>query len=358
MSNNENLPYNNSAEELFEHFRIVVDKGQAMLRIDKFLTEKMQNATRNKLQVALDSGSILVNEKPVKPNYKVKPEDIITIVLPYPHREMELLCEDIPLDIVYEDNELIVVNKRPGMVVHPAYGNYTGTLINALAGHFYPELVGQALKTDTFRPGLPHRIDKNTSGLVVIAKTEDALNNLSMQFYERTINRHYIALAWGDFKEDNGTVTGHVGRNLSDRKIMDVFPDGSHGKNAITHYKVLEKFGYVTLIQCKLETGRTHQIRVHMQHIGHPLFGDFEYGGNKILRGTTSGKYRAFVENNFVILPRQALHAQSLGFVHPATNEPLYFEAILPDDIQTVLERWRNYTSMTHRNTDDLDGSE
>ncbi len=354
MSSEETKLFNTDPDELFEHFRIVVDKGQAMLRIDKFLSEKMQNASRNRLQIALDSGSILVNEKPVKPNYKVKPEDIITIVLPYPHRDMELLCEDIPLDIIYEDEHIIVVNKKAGMVVHPAYGNYSGTLVNALSGHFYPDCVGQSLKSDTFRPGLAHRIDKNTSGLLVIAKSEDALNNLSYQFYERTINRHYIALAWGNFKEEEGTITGHVGRNLADRKIMDVFPDGSHGKHAITHYKVLERFGYVTLVKCKLETGRTHQIRVHFQHIAHPLFGDFEYGGDKILRGTTSGKYKAFIENCFQLLPRQALHAQSLGFIHPSTGKEMYFEASLPSDMDAVLGKWRNYTSSVHRDVEQL----
>ena len=355
MSSEETKPFNTDPDELFEHFRVVVDKGQSLLRIDKFLSEKMQNASRNRLQMALDSGSILVNEKPVKPNYKVKPEDVITIVLSYPHRDMELICEDIPLDIIYEDESLLVVNKKAGMVVHPAYGNYKGTLVNALAGHFNPGLIGQALKSETFRPGLAHRIDKNTSGLLVIAKSEDVLNNLSYQFYERTINRHYLALAWGDFKEEEGTITGHVGRNLADRKIMDVFPDGEHGKYAVTHYKVLERFGYVTLVQCKLETGRTHQIRVHFQHIAHPLFGDFEYGGDRILRGTTSGKYKAFIENCFQLMPRQALHAKSLGFIHPATNKEMYFEAPIPEDMEAVLARWRNYTSSIHRDVDQLD---
>lgn len=355
MSSEETKPFNTDQDAFFEHFRVVVDKGQSLLRIDKFLSEKMQNASRNRLQIALDSGSILVNEKPVKSNYKVKPEDVITIVLPYPHRDMELICENIPLDIIYEDESVVVVNKKAGMVVHPAYGNYKGTLVNALAGHFNPELIGQALKSETFRPGLAHRIDKNTSGLLVIAKNEDALNNLSYQFYERTINRHYLALAWGDFKEDEGTITGNVGRNLADRKIMDVFPDGEHGKYAITHYKVLERFGYVTLVQCKLETGRTHQIRVHFQHIAHPLFGDFEYGGDRILRGTASGKYKAFIENCFQLMPRQALHAKSLGFVHPVTNKEMYFEAPMPDEMEAVLERWRNYTSSIHRNVDQLD---
>ncbi len=337
-------------EDLYEHFRIVVDKGQEPLRIDKFLTNRLQNATRNRLQIAIDNGSVLVNSIAVRSNYKVKPDDVVTVVLAHPPRELELICEDIPLDIVYEDTDLIVINKKAGMVVHPAYGNYTGTLVNALAGHFHPHLIGKALKTETIRPGLAHRIDKNTSGLVVITKNEEALNDLALQFYERTIKRHYIALVWGDLKEDAGTITGHVGRNLADRKIMDVFPDASHGKHAVTHFEVLERFGYVTLVKCKLETGRTHQIRVHFQHIGHPLFGDFEYGGDKILKGTTSSKYKAFIENCFEILPRQALHAQSLGFLHPTTNKKLYFEAPLPEDFETVLNKWRNYTSAKNMN--------
>ncbi len=345
MVDKKTQPDSADGEELFEHFRIVVDKGQEPLRIDKFLTNRLQNATRNRLQTAIENASVLVNNVAVKPNYKVKPDDIVTVVLAHPPRELELICENIPLDIVYEDNDLIVVNKKAGMVVHPAYGNYTGTLVNALAGHFHPELIGKPLKTETIRPGLAHRIDKNTSGLLVVTKNEEALNDLALQFYERTIKRHYLALAWGDFKEDKGTITGHVGRNLADRKIMDVFPDGAHGKHAVTHFEVIERFGYVTLLKCKLETGRTHQIRVHFQHIGHPLFGDFEYGGDKILKGTTSSKYKAFVQNCFELLPRQALHAQSLGFLHPSTNKNLYFEAPLPLDFETLLDRWKKYTS-------------
>jgi 23S rRNA pseudouridine1911/1915/1917 synthase len=340
---------NTEWDELFEHFKVIVDDGQAQLRIDKFLTTRLANVTRNRLQTAIEKGNILVNGAIVKPNYKVKPKDIIRVVLAHPPREVELLCEDIPIDIIFEDSELIIINKKAGMVVHPAYGNYTGTLVNALAGHMHPELINQRLKSENFRPGLAHRIDKNTSGLLVITKNEDALNYLALQFYERTIQRHYIALAWGDFKEEKGTISGNVGRNLINRKVMDVFPDGSQGKYAITHYEVLERFGYVTLIKCKLETGRTHQIRVHLKHIGHPLFGDFEYGGNKILKGTTSGKYKAFIENCFELMPYQALHAQSLGFIHPSTSKLIYFEAPLPANFQQLLEKWRNYTASSHR---------
>ncbi|MEZ5107501.1 MAG: RluA family pseudouridine synthase [Bacteroidia bacterium] len=336
-------------DDLFEHYKMEVDHGQAQIRIDKFLTARMANVTRNRLQVAIDNGNILVNDQPTKANYKVKPGDMIRIVLPYPVRDLELLCEDISLDIIHEDDQLIVVNKPAGLVVHPAYGNYTGTLANALAGHFYPQFIGQALPSEYFKPGLPHRIDKNTSGLLVIAKCEDALNYLAMQFYERTIERNYVALAWGDLKEEKGTITGNVGRNLVNRKVMDVFPDGSHGKYAVTHYEVIERFGYVTLIKLKLETGRTHQIRVHMQHIGHPLFGDFEYGGDKILKGTTSSKYKSFIQNCFELMPYQALHAKSLGFLHPDNSVPQYFEAPLPDNFQQMLEKWRTYTSAVHR---------
>jgi 23S rRNA pseudouridine1911/1915/1917 synthase len=336
-------------DELFEHYKMEVDGGQAQIRIDKFLTAKMANVTRNRLQIAIDSGSILVNDQPTKANYKVKPGDMIRIVLPYPARDLDLLCEAIPLDIVYEDNQLLVVNKPAGLVVHPAYGNYTGTLANAIAGHLYPQFLNQPLPSTYFKPGIAHRIDKNTSGLLVIAKNEDALNYLALQFYERTIERNYLALAWGDFKTDEGTIEGNVGRNLQNRKIMDVFPDGSRGKKAITHYQVLERFGYVSLIKLKLETGRTHQIRVHMQHIGHPLFGDFEYGGDKILKGTTSSKYKSFIQNCFELMPYQALHAQSLGFLHPENSEYRFFESPLPENFVLLIEKWRNYTSSIHR---------
>ncbi len=330
-------------EELYEHYRFIVDKGQSLLRIDKYLMNHIGNTSRNRVQQACAAESILVNGSAVKPNYKVKPGDDIQIVLPEPVREIEIIPQNIPLNIVYEDDDLLVVNKPAGMVVHPAYGNYQGTLVNALVYHFgqlphHPQLSGQ--------PGLVHRIDKYTTGLLVVAKTELALNQLAKEFYDRTVDRLYYALVWGDFKEDSGTVTGHVGRNLRDRKVMDVFPEGEHGKHATTHYKVVERFNYVTLVQCKLETGRTHQIRVHMKYTGHPVFNDMEYGGDRILKGTTFTKYRQFVDNCFAILGlgRQSLHAATLGFIHPKTKQKLHFEAPLPQDMSEVLEKWRSYT--------------
>ncbi len=304
-------------EELYEHYRLIVDQGQALLRIDKFLMNRLQNVSRNRLQNAVEAGSILVGDQPVKSSYKVKPGDQISIVLSHPPREIEIIAENIPLKIIFEDDDLVIVNKAAGMVVHPAYGNYKGTLVNALACHFNPEMLGKAISAESTRPGLVHRIDKNTSGLLVVAKNETAMTHLAAQFFNRTIERRYVALVWGDLKNDEGTITGNIGRNLSDRKIMDVFPDGSHGKHAVTHYKVLERFNYVTLVQCKLETGRTHQIRVHFQHIGSPLFNDAEYGGDRVLKGTTFTKYKSFVENCFDVIPRQALHARSLGLIHP-----------------------------------------
>jgi 23S rRNA pseudouridine1911/1915/1917 synthase len=331
-------------EELYEHHRIVVDKGQSLLRIDKFLMNRLENVTRNRIQNAAEAGSILVNSKPAKSSYKIKPGDVISIVLAHPPREVELFADNIPLEIVFEDHDLIIINKQVGMVVHPAYGNYRNTLVNALAYHFNPELEGKAIKTDNIRPGLVHRIDKNTSGLMVVAKNETAMTHLAKQFFDRTIDRKYIALVWGDFKEDTGTITGNIGRNLKDRKIMDVFPDGENGKHAVTHYKVLERFNYVTIVECKLETGRTHQIRVHFKFIKHPLFNDNEYGGDKILKGTTFSKYKQFVQNCFELLPRQALHAKSLGFIHPATGKKMFFESGLPEDINAVIEKWRGYT--------------
>ncbi len=327
-------------DELYEHHRFTVDKGQSLLRIDKFLLNRLEGTSRNRIQNACLADCILVNGKAVKSSYKVKPLDQIQVVLPEPVRELDLIPQDIPIDIFYEDKDLVVVNKAPGMVVHPAYGNYTGTLMNALVFHF--EHLPHRDK-NLHRPGLVHRIDKNTSGLLVIAKTELAMAHLAKEFFDRTIDRTYQALVWGDFKEDSGTVTGHVGRNLKDRKVMDVFPDGSHGKHAVTHYRVMERFNYVTLVECKLETGRTHQIRVHMQHIGHPLFNDESYGGNKILKGTTFSKYKQFIENCFKIIPRQALHAKTLGFIHPGTGEKMFFDCPLPSDMTEVLEKWRNY---------------
>ena len=329
-------------QELFEHYRFRTDPGQSLLRIDKFLFARIENTSRTRIQNAAYAGNILVNNKPVKPNYKVKPGDTVQIVLPTPPREIDLIPENIPLEIVYEDDDVVVVNKEPGMVVHPAYGNYTGTLVNALMWHFRDLPLFQ---TGELRPGLVHRIDKNTSGILVIAKNELSLNRLSKQFYDRTTDRKYIALIWGMPETTEGTITGHVGRNIRDRKVMQVFPDGSNGKSAITHYKVLEDFGYVSLVECKLETGRTHQKRVHFSYIKHPLFNDVEYGGDQILKGTTFSKYQQFVKNCFRILPRQALHAKSLSFDHPVTGKRLSFDSELPDDMKLVIEKWRNYTS-------------
>lgn len=328
-------------QELYEHHHFTVDRGQQLLRIDKFLSERI-NTSRNKIQDAAEAGSILVNEKPVKSNYKIKPKDEISIVLPYPKREIELIPQNIPVNIVYEDDDLIVINKPPELVVHPGHGNYSGTLLNALLFHF--EKAGETKShLPKPQPFLVHRIDKNTSGLLIVAKNETALINLARQFFEKSIDRRYIAIAWGDLKEDSGTITGHVGRSSKDRKVMQVFPDGEYGKPAVTHYKVLERLGYVTLVECKLETGRTHQIRVHFKYIGHPLFNDEKYGGNAILKGTVFTKYKQFVENCFKILPRQALHARCLGFIHPTTKKQMFFDSDLPGDMQTVIERWRKY---------------
>ena len=327
-------------QEMYEHFRFVIDPGQSLLRIDKFLSGRIENVSRTRIQAAAQAGNILVNEVAVKPNYRVKPEDVIQIVLPNPPREIELIPQDIPLDIVYEDDDVIVVNKKAGMVVHPAYGNYSGTLVNALMFHLKDLPL---FKTGEVRPGLVHRIDKNTSGLLLIAKNEFAQNRLASQFFNRTTGRRYLALVWGTPEPEEGTIIGHVGRNIRDRKIMQVFPDGSIGKHAITHYRVIERFSYVSLIECRLETGRTHQIRVHLSYIGHPLFNDEEYGGNRILKGTTFTKYQQFVRNCFEILPRQALHAQSLAFNHPVTGERLSFDSELPDDMKQVIEKWRRY---------------
>ncbi|MCD4834275.1 MAG: RluA family pseudouridine synthase [Bacteroidales bacterium] len=332
----------NEEQELFEHYRIEVDPGQKPLRIDKFLVNRIENASRSKIQSAADAENILVNQKPVKSNYKVKSNDIISIVMAYPPREIELIPENIPLNIVYEDDQLVIVNKEPGMVVHPSYGHYSGTLVNAMMYHLKDLPL---YNTGDKRPGLVHRIDKNTSGLLVLAKTEQALNKLAKQFFDKTTERRYYALVWGTFKEKEGTITGHIGRNIKNRKVMHVFPDGSQGKHAVTHYKVLEELGYITLIECKLETGRTHQIRVHFQYIGHPLFNDFEYGGDQILKGTTFTKYKQFVQNCFNILPRQALHAKTLGFTHPSTGEYMRFESELPDDMTQVIEKWKRYLS-------------
>jgi len=341
LSDND-LDLSENEEELFEHYRLKADEGQEPLRIDKFLMDRIPNTSRTKLQDAAAEGNILVNEQKVKANYKVKPNDEISIVLPYPKREIELIPEDIPLDILYEDEYILVLNKPSNMVVHPGYGNYSGTLVNALIHHF--DNLPEAKDGIPGRPGLVHRLDKNTTGVMVIAKTERALTNLSLQFFERTIDRRYVALAWGDIDED-GMIEGHIGRSLKNRKVMTVFPEGEYGKEARTRYKVLERLTYLTLVECKLETGRTHQIRAHFQYIKHPLFNDPEYGGNKILKGTQFSKYKQFVINNFDILPRQALHARKLEIDHPHTGERMNFESPLPDDFAQVLDRWRKYIS-------------
>jgi 23S rRNA pseudouridine1911/1915/1917 synthase len=326
--------------ELFEHYRFNVDKGQSSMRIDKYLFNRLEDISRNKIQNASKAGNILVNEKPARPSYNIKPGDIISIVLPHPLHEFEIIPENILVDIVYEDNSILVVNKAPGMVVHPGHGNYTGTLVNALTYHL-KDL--PTYKTGETRPGLVHRIDKDTSGIIVIAKTEIALNKLAKQFYNHTIDRTYNALVWGNLDNDEDEIAGHIGRSRHDRMKMQVYPAGDYGKHAVTHYKVLERLGYVNLIECKLETGRTHQIRVHMEYIKHPLFNDERYGGNRILKGTTFTKYRQFVKNCFKILPRHALHAKSLGFKHPETGKPVYFDSPLPEDMLKVINKWKNY---------------
>jgi 23S rRNA pseudouridine1911/1915/1917 synthase len=344
MSNNSELYQEaDEQEDLFEHHRIVADPGQEPLRIDKFLMDRLANATRSKIQITAKAGNIHVNDLPVKPNYKVKPSDVITVVLAYPPRDRTIHPEDIPLDILFEDDDVVVLNKQAGLVVHPGHGNFDGTLVNGLMFHF--KNLPDMNKHGEPRPGLVHRLDKGTSGVMVIAKSELSLSNLSQQFFDRTTDRLYNAIVWGDFEEDEGRIEGHIGRSTKNRLQMDVYPDGDQGKHAVTHYKVLERFGYVTLVQCKLETGRTHQIRAHMKHIGHPLFNDERYGGEKILKGTTFTKYKQFIDNCFDLLPRPALHAKSLGFTQPVTQERMLFETDLPQDMQTVIEKWRVYVS-------------
>jgi len=326
-------------DDLYEHYKFVAGEGQEPLRVDKFLMNFVENATRNKVQQAAKAGNVLVNDVAVKSNYKVKPKDIVRVVLAYPPAENLLVAENIHLDIFYEDDAVIVVNKPAGMVVHPGHGNYSGTLVNGLIYHI------ENLPTNSNeRPGLVHRIDKDTSGLLVVAKTEFAMAHLSKQFFDRTTERLYYALVWGNIEEDEGTIEGNIGRSLKNRLQMAVFPDGDFGKHAVTHFKVLERLTYVTLVQCKLETGRTHQIRAHFKHIGHTLFNDERYGGNDILKGTTFTKYKQFVQNCFKVLPRQALHAKTLGFTHPTTGEFLQFNSEVPEDIQNCLEKWRTYS--------------
>jgi len=327
-------------DELFEHYRIVADQKQSLIRIDKFLMDRLPNVTRTKIQTGIHDGFVKVNEKSIKPNYKVHPKDVITIAFPEPPRDTEVIPENIPLDIVYEDEHLLVINKAAGMVVHPAYQNWTGTLVNALTYHFQnlPQMPG-----NDGRPGLVHRIDKDTSGLLVIAKSEIAMTGLAKQFFDHSIERTYNALVWGIPDPPAGTINANVGRSLKDRRVTAVFPEGDMGRTAITHYKVLQDLRYVSLIECKLETGRTHQIRAHMKHLGHPLFNDSTYGGDQVLRGTTFSKYKQFVENCFQTISRQALHAKTLGFIHPATKQFMQFDSALPTDFVDVLVKWENY---------------
>jgi 23S rRNA pseudouridine1911/1915/1917 synthase len=331
--------YEEEEDALFEHHRIVTDPNQAPLRIDKFLIDKLPNVSRNRVQAGIKDHFVKVNEASIKANYKVRPGDTITISLPEPPRDTEVIPEDIPLNIVYEDNDLMVVNKLAGMVVHPAYQNWSGTLVNALTFHFknLPEMVG-----NTGRPGLVHRIDKDTSGLLVIAKTEAAMTGLAKQFFDHSIDRTYHAIVWGEPKSPD-TIEVNLGRSLKDRRITAPFPDGDYGRRAVTHYKTLEEIRYVSLIECKLETGRTHQIRAHFKYIGHPLFNDTTYGGDQIMKGTQFSKYKTFVNNCFKVIPRQALHAKSLGFIHPVSKEKLFFDSETPADMVEVLEKFRNY---------------
>jgi len=335
--------------DLYEHFRFVADKGQGPVRIDRYLAAKIENASRNRIQNATTAGNILVNDKVIKSSYIVRPGDVISIVMAHPPRDTEVYPEDIPINILYEDDEIIVVNKEAGMVVHPAHGNFNGTLQNALLYHLQhsPAKPGSELK-----PFLVHRIDKDTSGVLLVAKNELAQSKLAKQFFDHSIDRKYIALVWGNLKDDEGTISGFIGRDVRDRLVMRIYENESQGRSAVTHYKVLERFGYVTLVECVLETGRTHQIRAHFRHIGHPLFNDEKYGGNEILKGTTFTKYKQFVQNCFKLMPRQALHAKSLGFIHPTSKEYLFFDSEYPDDLRSVIEKWRNYS--VHKTLEEL----
>ncbi len=331
-------------KELWEHYRFTAEKGQALLRVDKFLVSHIDKTSRNRIQQAADAGCILVNGKPVKSNYRVKPFDVVSLVMDRPKYELEIIPEDIPLDIVYEDDALLVVNKPAGLVVHPGHGNYSGTLVNALAYHFRDN---PDYDVSDPRLGLVHRIDKDTSGLLVVAKTPDAKTNLGKQFFNKTTHRQYVAVVWGQFNEESGTIEGNIGRSLKDRLQMAVFPDGDYGKHAVTHYKVIDNLAHVTVVECRLETGRTHQIRVHMKHIGHPLFNDARYGGDKILRGIATSKYMQFVQNCFKICPRQALHAKTLGFIHPTTGKEMFFNSEIPPDMDSLIKKWKEYYSST-----------
>lgn len=336
-------------QQMFEHHRFVVDKGQSLLRIDKYITDHMEQTSRHRIQLAIEAEYVRVNDKVVKANYKVKPLDIITIVMPYQRRGFEVRPEPIPLDIVYEDDDLLVINKPAGLVVHPGFGHFSGTLVNALSYHLG---ISQDADAKDERMGiLVHRIDKNTSGLLVVAKNDEAQLDLAKQFFYHTIERKYVALVWGNVADDSGTIEGNIGRDPNDRLRFKVFPDGSQGKRAVTHYRVIERFGYVTLIECILETGRTHQIRVHMNYIGHPLFNDDRYGGDRVLKGTIYAKYKQFIDNCFKILPRHALHAKTLGFIHPRTKKEIFLTSEIPADLVAVIDKWRNYS--THVVTND-----
>ncbi len=339
-----NQPASDPTDELFEHYHFVIDANQEPLRLDKYLMNRIPNVTRNKVQDAIKDGYVTVNQQTVKSNYKVKPSDDVVIALPEPPRDTEVVPEDIPLNIVYEDDDLLVVYKEAGMVVHPAYQNWSGTLVNALTYHFQqlPTMPG-----NDGRPGLVHRIDKDTSGLLVVAKSEEAMRGLAQQFFDHTIERTYRALVWGIPEEDSGTIDVNLGRSLKDRRVTAPFPQGDQGRHAVTHYKVLETFRYVSLIECKLETGRTHQIRAHLRYLGHPLFNDATYGGDQIVKGTKFSKYKSFVQNCFKLMPRQALHAKSLGFVHPITQDALQFDTELPEDFRAVLDKWEHYVQYT-----------
>ncbi len=342
---------NNQENTLYEHHKLIVDPGQKQIRLDQYIAGHLDGWTRSQILKVAKEGGIFVNGKREKPSYKVKPNDVITIMLPEPKEPWEIVPQDLPLDIVYEDQDLIVVNKPAGMVVHPAYGHYKGTLMNALAYHLREAPV---FADPNLRAGMVHRIDKDTSGLLVVAKTPQAHAHLAAQFAAHTTSRKYIALIWGNLKSDQGTITGHIGRHPKNRQIMAVYPDGSHGKHAVTHWKVLERFYFTTLVELTLETGRTHQIRAHMKHLGHPLFGDKDYGGDKILYGIKSRRYQQFVRNTLEILPRQALHAKTLGFVHPRTNQPMLFDSPLPDDMAQAIERWRKF-AQAYGNSEDFD---
>ena len=335
-------PVVDNPAELYEHFRVVVDKGQSQVRMDKYLFERLVNSSRNRIQKAADAGLIMANGKPVKSSYKVKPCDVLTVMMDRPRYDNDIIPEDIPLDIVYEDNDLMVINKPAGLVVHPGCGNYHGTLVNAIAWHLKDN---PRYDPNDPQVGLVHRIDKDTSGLLVVAKTPDAKTHLGLQFYNKTTKRKYNALVWGVVENNEGTIEGNIGRNPKDRMQMAVLSDPAQGKHAVTHYRVLERLGYVTLVECVLETGRTHQIRVHMKHIGHTLFNDERYGGNEILKGTHFSKYKQFVNNCFETCPRQALHAMTLGFVHPRTGEEMFFTSPLPEDMTNLIDKWRNYIS-------------